>query len=89
MANVAREIEAQYPNANVRVTGYTDSDPIKKSGHKSNYHLGFSRAFAVGQYLGTQGIGKTKLSYATYGPQDPLGTKAKSRRVEVTVMTED
>ena len=89
LAKVAKDIEAQYPNANVRVTGYTDSDPIKKSGHQSNYHLGFTRAFAVGQYLGSQGIRKSKLSYATYGPQDPLGSKAKSRRVEVTVMTED
>ena len=89
LAKVAQEIENQYPNADVRVTGYTDSDPIKKSGYKSNYHLGFSRAYAVGQYLGSQGIGKKKLSYATFGPLDPLSTKAKSRRVEVTVMTED
>ncbi len=29
LSNVAKEIEAQYPNANVRVTGYTDTDPIK------------------------------------------------------------
>ena len=88
LSAIAANIEKAYPNSRVMVTGYTDSDPIKKSGHKSNYHLGFSRAYAVGQYLGSHGINSDRISYSTNGPLQPLETKAKSRRVEVSVFTD-
>ena len=89
LAKIAREIEREYPGSNIQVTGFTDTDPIKKSGYKSNYHLGFSRAYAVGQYLSNQGISKKMISYSSFGPQQPLDTKARSRRVEVSVFTGD
>ena len=89
LGRIASKIEEMYPNANIRVAGHTDTDPIKKSGHKTNYHLGFERAYAVGQYLGSHGIQPDRISYASYGPHDPLGSKSKSRRVEVSVMNDD
>ena len=89
LAKIAREIKNEYPNSKIQVTGYTDSDPIKKSGYKSNYHLGFARAYAVGQYLDNEGIGKDMIAYSSFGPQQPLDTKARSRRVEVSVFTDN
>ena len=87
LAEIASKLEQMYPNAEIRVAGHTDTDPIKKSGHKTNYHLGFERAYAVGQYLGTHGIPPNRISYASYGPHDPLSSKSKSRRVEVSVFS--
>ena len=62
LKNIADEVRRSYPNAKLRVTGFTDTDPIKKSGFKSNYHLGFERAFAVGAYLDSQGFDSENIS---------------------------
>jgi flagellar motor protein MotB len=88
LSKIATELQSAYPNTEIRVTGFTDTDPIKKSGYKSNYHLGFARAYAVGQYLGKHGISPNSVSYASFGPDDPLSSKTKSRRVEVSVFSE-
>lgn len=88
LSAIASKIEEMYPNSEIRVAGYTDTDPIKKSGYKTNYHLGFERAYVVGQYLGTHGIPPSRISYASFGPHEPLGSKSKSRRVEVSVYSE-
>ncbi len=89
LKNIADEVRRSYPNAKLRVTGFTDTDPIKKSGFKSNYHLGFERAFAVGAYLDSQGFDSENISFATFGPDAPLGSKSKSRRVEVSIVDGD
>ena len=65
--------------------GHTDSDPIRRSGHKSNYHLGFERGFAVREYLISRGIDPSNISITSYGPDQSLGSKSKSRRVEIVV----
>jgi chemotaxis protein MotB len=89
LKKIANEVQRLYPSAKIRVTGFTDTDPIKKSGFKSNYHLGFERAFAVGAYLDSQGFSADEISYATFGPDSPLGSKSKSRRVEVSIVTDE
>ncbi len=89
LKQISDEVRRSFPNAKVRVTGFTDTDPIKKSGFKSNYHLGFERAFAVGTFLDSQGFSSDDISYATFGPDAPLGSKSKSRRVEVSIVTDD
>ncbi|MCP3858740.1 MAG: OmpA family protein [Phycisphaerales bacterium] len=89
LKNIASEVRKSFPNAKVRITGFTDTDPIKKSGFKSNYHLGFERAYAVGRFLDAQGFDDDSISYATFGPDVPLGSKSKSRRVEVSVITDE
>jgi flagellar motor protein MotB len=86
--SVASILKTSYPGQEVRITGYTDTDPIKKSGFKTNYHLGFERAFAVQEYLISRGLEKKRVAIATYGPNRPLGTKAESRRVEIAVATQ-
>ncbi|MEE8147078.1 MAG: OmpA family protein [Longimicrobiales bacterium] len=77
-----------YGDRTIRVVGHTDSDPIRKSGHKTNYHLGFERAFAVREYLIDRGVAAQRVSLASYGPDRPRGTKANSRRVEIVVVME-
>ncbi len=79
-------ITKTYPGKRIRLEGFTDSDPIKKSGFKSNYHLAFERAYTVGQYMETKGFKGDEISYASFGAQEPRGTKAQSRRVEIAVV---
>ncbi len=82
---VASVIQSRYPNRQVRVIGHTDSDPIRKSGHKSNYHLGFERGYAVRDYLISRGMDSSQVSITSFGPDQSLGTKSESRRVEIVV----
>lgn len=83
---VASVIREKYPNALIRVAGFTDTDPIKKSNYKSNYHLGFDRAYSVREYLVGKGLDGKRISLSSFGPDVPLNSKAKSRRVEVIVV---
>jgi chemotaxis protein MotB len=83
---VAGVLNSTYGTATIRVAGHTDSDPIRKSGHKSNYHLGFERAFAVREYLVSKGVASNRLHLASYGPDIPKGGKPQSRRVEIVVV---
>ena len=41
---------------------------IRKSGFKSNYHLGFERAYAVREYLVSRGVPPTSVYVASHGP---------------------
>jgi outer membrane protein OmpA-like peptidoglycan-associated protein len=89
LRTIARQIKESYPGSEIRVDGFTDSDQIRASRREAiptNYHLGFFRAFAVGQFLQRQGISKGDISYGSYGPEKPQATKAESRRVEVSVI---
>jgi chemotaxis protein MotB len=85
---VVSEIKKNYPNNRVRVSGFTDTDPIKRSGFKTNFHLGFERAFNVGEYVVSKGLDKGRVYYASYGPEAPKATKKESRRVELSIVTE-
>ena len=67
---------------------HTDTDPIKKSGHKSNHHLGFERAYAVMKYLVSRGVPESSIEVCSYGPNDPKSSKSTSRRVEISVVTD-
>ena len=85
---VGSVLERSYADQIIRIEGYTDSDPIRKSGYRSNFHLGFERAYAVREYLISRGIDPDRVSVASYGPMQAMATKAASRRVEIVVATE-
>ena len=85
---VASVLNSSYSSRPVRIEGYTDTDPIRKSGHKSNYHLGFERAYAVRDFLISKNVNAKRISLASFGPDRPLGSKANSRRVEIIVVAE-
>jgi flagellar motor protein MotB len=86
---VASVLKSQYSGRAVRIAGHTDSDPIKKSGWKSNYHLGAERAFTVMDFLKSKGVEEGRMYIASFGPNRPAGSKAQSRRVEIAVVTTD
>ncbi len=83
---IVSTIQQAYAEQAVRVAGFTDTDPIRKSGWKSNYHLGFARAYAVREYLVGKGLESNTVSLASFGPDMPRDTKANSRRVEVILV---
>lgn len=85
---VASVLNSSYAGRPVRIEGYTDTDPIRKSGHKSNHHLGFDRAYAVRKFLISKNVDAKRISLASFGPDRPLGSKVKSRRVEIVVVAE-
>ena len=71
----------------IRIDGYTDNDPIRKSAWKSNLHLSVGRALAVSELFRSKGIPYDRLVIRGYGPNHPVsvsaGSKAKNRRVEI------
>ena len=83
---IAGVIKSEYPDNTVRVEGYTDSDPIRKSKWKDNLELSLQRAAAVYRQLQAQGIDADHLYAAGFGQAKPRETKAKSRRVEIVVV---
>lgn len=83
---VASVLNSSYAGKRIRIAGHTDTDPIRKSGYKSNYHLGFERAYAVREYLASKGVSPNRMHIASYGPDVPKGNKAQSRRVEIVVL---
>jgi len=82
---VAGVLNRSYGDYLIRVEGHTDKDPIRKSGFKTNYHLGFERAYAVREYLVGKGVAAERISLSSYGPDQPQATKDASRRVEIVV----
>jgi chemotaxis protein MotB len=86
LAKVASVLKEKYAGKAIRVAGFTDTDPIKKSNYKSNYHLGFDRAFEVREFLISKGVDGRTISLSSYGPDRPEKSKAQSRRVELLVV---
>ncbi|MDG2422895.1 MAG: OmpA family protein [Phycisphaerales bacterium] len=85
LQQIATVLNDDYDGKMIVIAGHTDTDPIRKSGFKSNYHLGFERGWAVYEYLTSRGVDPDRIAVSSYGPNDPLGTKKASRRVEIVV----
>lgn len=83
---IAARIKREFPNASLRVEGYTDSDPIRKSKFASNEALSLERARAVEKYLASKGIPSSRIEAVGMGSANPKATKAASRRVEIVVL---
>ena len=83
---VVSVINSQYGGNPIRVEGYTDTDPIKKSDWKTNERLSSERALAVESYLVSKGLDNDRIYSAAFGPAQQRGTKAQSRRVEIVIL---
>lgn len=83
---VVAEIKKSFPEKQLRVAGFTDQDPIKSSSYRTNYHLGFDRAYNVSKYLEEKGITKDRLERLSYGSEQLKQTKKASRRVEIAIV---
>ena len=86
LAQIAAIIKRDYSGKTIRVEGYTDDDPIRRSGWKDNLELSLQRAASVHRYMQSQGIAPAKMYAAGFGPARPRATKAQSRRVEIVVV---
>jgi flagellar motor protein MotB len=88
------ELKNRYDGMPVRVFGYTDSDPIKKSRKlwKDNLDLSANRAMAVTRYLRERGIDAERIETVAMGathfqaPNTSKANKAKNRRVDIVVV---
>jgi len=87
-------LRSRYAGAVVRVYGYTDSDPIRKTRKlwKDNLDLSANRAMAVTRYLRSRGIPAEKVETVAMGATNFVASnntstgKAKNRRVEIVVV---
>lgn len=86
LARIAQVLNGQYAGNTVRVEGYTDSDPIRRSTWRSNEHLSAERALAVEQYLVQRGVNNDRIYSAAFGPSNPRSSRDQSRRVEIVVL---
>ncbi len=86
LSDVAGVLNAKYGGKTIRVEGFTDTDPIKKSGWKDNLDLSLQRAAAVHRYLQQRGINPARMEAVGKGEWHPLSSKTASRRVEIVVV---
>lgn len=84
--SIANRIKTRHSGQRVRVEGYTDSDPIRKSKWKTNDALSEARAEAVRTYLVSKGVSSGRISAVGMGAAKPKATKKDSRRVEIVVV---
>lgn len=84
--SVANAIKTNYPTSTVRVEGYTDNDPIRRSKWGTNEALSAARSLAVERYLVSRGLDADRIYAAAFGPAHQRGSKAASRRVEIVVL---
>ena len=86
---IAEDLRKTYGGMPVRVYGYTDTDPIRKTKNLwiDNLDLSCNRAAAVTRYLHGKGVKAAIIETIGMGETRPVaGNKAKSRRVEIIVI---
>lgn len=86
LSQIASIIETEYPGKRIRVEGYTDTDPIVKSGWVDNLQLSLERSAAVYRHLEEQGLPAELMYAAGFGAQKAKESKKLSRRVEIVVL---
>lgn len=84
---IAQVLQSDYAGNMIRVEGYTDSDPIRRSKWASNEHLSAERALAVERHLVSRGVQNDRIYSAAFGPSRPKGSKQASRRVEIVILS--
>ena len=83
---VISTIKSHHQGDTIRVEGYTDSDPIRKSSYGSNKALSQARAESVEKYMASKGVSASRISAVGLGAENPRTTKAQSRRVEIVIV---
>jgi uncharacterized repeat protein (TIGR01451 family)/fimbrial isopeptide formation D2 family protein len=88
----------QDPNVSVRISGHTDSDPLRSGKLKKqfgdNYGLSQNRARVVGEEIISKlNLPRDRIEFAGYGPDRPVASnkteegQARNRRTEIEVIT--
>ena len=96
LEKVAVVLKETVPDSPVAVEGYTDNEPIKYSGWKSNWELSSARALAVVHYfIDYQGLEPTRLRAVGFGEFHPVTEndtpegRRQNRRVEIVILPKD
>lgn len=89
LGQVASVIQREYSGSLIRVEGYTDTDPIRRSRWKDNLELSLHRAASVHRYLQKRGVSADRMYAAGFGEGHSQVSKAKSRRVEIVVVFQE
>src|SRR3989338_1367987 len=89
---VASVLKDNMADFNIGVEGYTDNQPIKHSGWKSNWELSTARALSVLHYMvSKEDISPDRLSAVGYGEYRPVTSndtkegRQLNRRVEIVI----
>lgn len=83
---IAAQIKSKWSGNNVRVEGYADKNPIKKSKFASNEALSQARADEVRKYLVSKGVSSSRVDSVGMGSTKLRATDAQSRRVEIVIV---
>lgn len=83
---IASTIKAKFAGNRIRVEGYTDKHPIRKSKWGSNEALSLGRAQAVEKYLSTKGISASRIEAVGLGATKLKGSDSASRRVDIVII---
>lgn len=94
LGSIVGDLRSSYAGLPVRVYGYTDSDPIKRTKNlwQDNLDLSANRAMAVTRYLVDKGIPAKNVETVAMGSTNYIAanntptSKAKNRRVEIVVV---
>ena len=92
LSKVARDLKGSYSSLPIRVYGFTDSDPIRKSKWKDNLELSANRSMAVTRYLISKGVDDERIETIAMGATHFLTSnktragKSQNRRVEIFVI---
>lgn len=84
----AADIHKTYSGLPVRVYGFTDTDPIRKTKNlwTDNLDLSANRAMTVTRYLVSKGVKAGAIETVAMGEWHPATSKQKSRRVDIVVV---
>jgi chemotaxis protein MotB len=92
LTSVAKALAREYPDAEYRIEGHTDADPITKAKFGSNRELSLARAMTVLHYLVEDaGVPDQQCVIVGWGQYRPVvagksaDAKSKNRRVEIVV----
>jgi outer membrane protein OmpA-like peptidoglycan-associated protein len=94
LSSTASLLRSKYADMAVRVYGYTDSDPIRRTRKlwTDNLDLSANRAMAVSRYLQSKGVAAGRVETIAMGATNFVAAnstkagKAKNRRVEIVVV---
>ena len=94
LANIVADLKGSYAGLPVRVYGYTDSDPIKRTKNlwQDNLDLSANRAMAITRHIVSKGIKAESVETVAMGAtrfvakNDTSASKAENRRVEIVVI---
>jgi len=90
---ISSVLNENVPGLNIGIEGYTDNQPIRFSGWRSNWELSTARALSVLHYLvEEEGVSPERISVIGYGEYRPVASndtkegRQANRRVEIVIL---